>query len=267
MSSAHTRRPGVLSVRGWNAAQPHQRQQHLRQLLAEAGIATPAGRRRPRLTDLRHSFAVATLVTWYAAGADVPARLPALSAYLGPRRPGVHLLVPGGLQGADDRRRGPTRTVVAGAVMTALAPSLRRYFTERLTQRRASRHTVASYRDTFCLLLRYAAASTWAHPTVAPGPHRHRRPIGRGPSSTTSNTSGATRWPPATIASPRSTPCSATRHCAARNMPRSSPGCWPSHENALDSTLVCFLTRAEVDALLAAPTGPPASADAIMPCC
>ena len=52
-------------------------------LLADAGIATPTGRRRPRLTDLRHSFAVATLVTWYADGADVPARLPALSAYLG----------------------------------------------------------------------------------------------------------------------------------------------------------------------------------------
>jgi integrase/recombinase XerD len=52
-------------------------------LLADAGIVSPAGRRRPRLTDLRHSFAVATLVTWYADGVDVPARLPALSTYLG----------------------------------------------------------------------------------------------------------------------------------------------------------------------------------------
>lgn len=53
------------------------------ELRAEVGITAPAGRRRPRLTDLRHSFAVTTLVTWYAAGVDVPARLPTLSTYLG----------------------------------------------------------------------------------------------------------------------------------------------------------------------------------------
>ena len=56
-------------------------------LRAAAGVAAPAGRRPPRLTDLRHSFAVATLVTWYADGADVPARLPALSTYLGHSSP------------------------------------------------------------------------------------------------------------------------------------------------------------------------------------
>lgn len=40
--------------------------------------------------------------------------------------------------------------------MTALAPVLEGYFVERLSQRRASPHTVTSYRDTFCLLLRFA---------------------------------------------------------------------------------------------------------------
>jgi integrase len=40
--------------------------------------------------------------------------------------------------------------------VTALAPVLEAFFTERLAQRRASPHTVASYRDTLCLLLRYA---------------------------------------------------------------------------------------------------------------
>ena len=40
--------------------------------------------------------------------------------------------------------------------MTALAPVLEAFFTDRLAQRQASPHTVASYRDTFCLLLRYA---------------------------------------------------------------------------------------------------------------
>lgn len=52
-------------------------------LRAAAGITVPPGRRPARLTDLRHSFAVNTLVGWYGDGADVPARLPALSAYLG----------------------------------------------------------------------------------------------------------------------------------------------------------------------------------------
>ena len=40
--------------------------------------------------------------------------------------------------------------------MTALAPILQGYFTQRLAQRQASPHTVASYRDTFSLLLRFA---------------------------------------------------------------------------------------------------------------
>ena len=33
--------------------------------------------------DLRHSFAVTSLVAWYRAGEDVQARLPALSAFMG----------------------------------------------------------------------------------------------------------------------------------------------------------------------------------------
>ena len=40
-------------------------------------------RPRPRLHDLRHAFAVTTLVRWYREGVDVEARLPALSTYLG----------------------------------------------------------------------------------------------------------------------------------------------------------------------------------------
>ena len=41
--------------------------------------------------------------------------------------------------------------------MTTLAPLLQAFFTERLIgQRDASPHTVAAYRDAFCLLLRFA---------------------------------------------------------------------------------------------------------------
>lgn len=56
-------------------------------LVAEAGIVPSPSRRRPRLSDLRHSFAVATLVDWYGQGADVQRRLPVLSTYMGHLNP------------------------------------------------------------------------------------------------------------------------------------------------------------------------------------
>jgi integrase/recombinase XerD len=43
--------------------------------------------RRRHKYDLRHSFAVATLIDWYRADADVAARLPRLSSYLGHAAP------------------------------------------------------------------------------------------------------------------------------------------------------------------------------------
>jgi len=46
-----------------------------------------AGPRRPRLHDLRHTFAVRRMLAWYREGADVRARLPELSVYLGHLRP------------------------------------------------------------------------------------------------------------------------------------------------------------------------------------
>jgi len=42
---------------------------------------------RPRIHDLRHSFAVGCLLRWYREGADVQPRLPWLSAYLGHKDP------------------------------------------------------------------------------------------------------------------------------------------------------------------------------------
>jgi integrase len=47
--------------------------------------ASGLGRRRPRPTihDLRHSFAIRTVLEWHRAGADVEARLPLLSTYMG----------------------------------------------------------------------------------------------------------------------------------------------------------------------------------------
>jgi integrase len=53
------------------------------QLVETAGVIPTGGRRRPRLHDFRHSFAVATLLDWYRDGGDVQARLPLLTTYLG----------------------------------------------------------------------------------------------------------------------------------------------------------------------------------------
>jgi integrase/recombinase XerD len=61
-------------------------QQRFRQLCDNADIGTDA-ERRPRLHDLRHTFAVRTLLDWYRAGVNVEARLPILSTYLGHRDP------------------------------------------------------------------------------------------------------------------------------------------------------------------------------------
>lgn len=52
-------------------------------LVHQAGLAPRSGRCRPRLHDLRHSFAVNTLLGWYRAGLDVEARMHSLSTYLG----------------------------------------------------------------------------------------------------------------------------------------------------------------------------------------
>jgi len=57
-----------------------------RQAVLTAGVGADAPT-LPRVHDLRHAFAVRTLVSWYRAGLDVEALLPRLSTYLGHREP------------------------------------------------------------------------------------------------------------------------------------------------------------------------------------
>lgn len=57
-------------------------------LVCHAELRPRSGSCRPRIHDLRHSFAVATLLDAYRAGDDVQARLPLLSTYLGHVHPG-----------------------------------------------------------------------------------------------------------------------------------------------------------------------------------
>ena len=53
----------------------------------EVGLRAPAGGRRhgrgPRLHDMRHRFAVCTLLRWYRSGIDVEREIPKLATYLG----------------------------------------------------------------------------------------------------------------------------------------------------------------------------------------
>jgi integrase/recombinase XerD len=57
-------------------------------LVAYAGIEPRSATCRPRLHDVRHTFAVRSVLDAYRAGDDVQARLPALSTYLGHVNPG-----------------------------------------------------------------------------------------------------------------------------------------------------------------------------------
>lgn len=60
--------------------------QTFRHLVDDAGIGIAAPS-PPRLHDLRHTFAVRTLLEWYRSEQDVAPRIPSLATYLGRREP------------------------------------------------------------------------------------------------------------------------------------------------------------------------------------
>jgi integrase len=53
----------------------------------QVGLRGPSDRHGPRLHDLRHRFAVNTLLHWYRSGVDVERHLPELSTFLGHSHP------------------------------------------------------------------------------------------------------------------------------------------------------------------------------------
>jgi site-specific recombinase XerC len=60
--------------------------------------------------------------------------------------------------------------------MTALAPTLQAFFTERLiTQRKVSPHTIAAYRDSLRLLLCFAQQQTGKPQAASTSPTSTRR--------------------------------------------------------------------------------------------
>ncbi len=52
-------------------------------LSRETGLRDASAHKGPRLHDFRHSFAVATLLSWYRSGQSVETLMPVLSTYLG----------------------------------------------------------------------------------------------------------------------------------------------------------------------------------------
>lgn len=60
--------------------------QTFRRLIDDAGIGSDSPS-PPRLHDLRHTFAIRTLLSWYRSDEDVQAKIPSLSTYLGHREP------------------------------------------------------------------------------------------------------------------------------------------------------------------------------------
>lgn len=67
---------------GWHAFCGPGIAQGLLTLFDRAGVRDAQGR-RPRVQDMRHSFAVQALVRWYRQGGDVQTHLPKLALYMG----------------------------------------------------------------------------------------------------------------------------------------------------------------------------------------
>ena len=73
----------LFTLRGGRAINPGTVSQTFHHLLPRLSIELPLGCSPPRLHDLRHSFAVGTLMRWYRSGVDPQARLLALATFLG----------------------------------------------------------------------------------------------------------------------------------------------------------------------------------------
>ena len=61
----------------------YQAGRNFRMLTRRIGMRQAGASHRPRIHDLRHRFAVSTLLRWYRNGKNVELLLPVLSTYLG----------------------------------------------------------------------------------------------------------------------------------------------------------------------------------------
>ena len=134
-----------------------------REIMTRIGVRTQEV--RPRIHDLRHRFAVQTLIDWQLSGVRIDEHPNAVHLPRA-RQPRGHVLVLVRLARTDGARGRPARRQVRRRAMSALAPSLQSYFTDRLiAQRGASPNTIAAYCLTFRLLLRFASERTGKPPS------------------------------------------------------------------------------------------------------
>lgn len=97
----------VFSFTAGRALHPGTISQTFHALLPRLGLTLSAGVATPRVHDLRHSFAVGTLLRWYREGADPSARLLHLSTFLGhvdPSSTAVYLTITAELLDAASER-------------------------------------------------------------------------------------------------------------------------------------------------------------------
>jgi len=81
--------------------------QTFRHLVPKLGLVVPSGTAAPRVHDLRHAFAVGTLLRWYREGVDPAARLFHLATFLGhvnPSSTAVYLTITPELLATANRR-------------------------------------------------------------------------------------------------------------------------------------------------------------------
>ena len=139
---------------------------------------SPRGRVRPRLHDLRHTFACRRLLAWYRDGTDIDRAIDQLSAYLGHAKvtdtywylTGVpELLALAGQRfeqfAAPDAGRCPMTPTFDILVQD--------FFCRRLIEQQGvSPRTVEAYRDTFRLLLAYLPQRLASQSRRSPGRSR-----------------------------------------------------------------------------------------------
>lgn len=107
----------LFTLRGGRPVNPGTISQTFHHLVPRLGLAIPDGTVGPRVHDLRHAFAVGTLLRWYRSGLDPGARLLHLSTFLGhvsPVTTAVYLTItPALLDAANTRFEQWARAAIA----------------------------------------------------------------------------------------------------------------------------------------------------------
>ena len=221
------------------------------ELREAAGIRPVPGGRNPRMHDLRHSFCVATMLGWYRAGVDVHAHVPLLSTYLGHAAVSTYWY----LQAAPSCSSWqPTGSATSWETCHELAgpPPV------RVLQRQADAAAPGqpAYCDGIPEYHHTAVAVRLAADRQAARRLQHRRP-GRPAGRRVPPASGD--WPGQQRGHPQRPAGRDPLAVPLRRVPRSR-----SHAALIqrvlaipakraDHTIVCYLTKDEIEALLAAP--------------